>query len=127
MKQIMVDPPSGWMYGFPLPYDAKKDGDLGEFFAKNGYPKEEIDFALRHTRFWKPEISTDREANINKFEYELLTNTWTGPKGAAFNACFEFCTERGYMTGLNHDGNPMVTTKGREQIAQFEKNSKESS
>jgi hypothetical protein len=48
---MLVDPPSGWRYGFPRPYDATKDGDLGAFLVKNGYPSEDIDFALRYCRF----------------------------------------------------------------------------
>lgn len=46
---MIIDPPSGWKYGFPRRY-TKEDGDLGEFLAKHGYPRDDIDFALRHMR-----------------------------------------------------------------------------
>jgi len=49
---MMVDPPSGWRYGFPKVYLKDRDGDLGEFLAVNGYPRSEIDFALRYLRMW---------------------------------------------------------------------------
>ena len=48
---MLVDPPSGWKYGFPRTYNAKVDGELGEFLVKHGYPRNDIDFALRHCRF----------------------------------------------------------------------------
>ena len=48
---MLVDPPSGWKYGFPRTYNPKADGDLGEFLVKHGYPRKDIDFALWHCRF----------------------------------------------------------------------------
>jgi hypothetical protein len=54
---MMVDPPSGWKYGFPRNYNAEKDGDLGEFLLHHGYPVDDLDFALRYIRF----IGTDEE------------------------------------------------------------------
>lgn len=48
---VLVDPPSGWMYGFPRSYNKDKDGDLGSFLVKHGYPSEDLDFALRFCRF----------------------------------------------------------------------------
>ena len=46
----MIDPPSGWMYGFPkvIPEGAK----IAEFLRDNGYPKGDIDFAVRWIRMW---------------------------------------------------------------------------
>ena len=49
---MMVDPPAGWRYGFPRFYDKDQDGDLGEWLVKGGYPREDVDFALRYTRFF---------------------------------------------------------------------------
>lgn len=53
--QMMIDPPSGWKYGFPKVYDEKKDGDLKTFLKKNGYPEKDIDFASKHCRMWYEE------------------------------------------------------------------------
>ena len=38
----MIDPPSGWLYGFPkeIPEDIK---DVKGWLIKNGYPIEEIE------------------------------------------------------------------------------------
>jgi hypothetical protein len=57
-KEIMVmkhviDPPSGWKYGFPMVYDEKTDGDIFAFLRSKGYPQAEIDsygnaFYIRH-------------------------------------------------------------------------------
>ena len=40
----MIDPPSGWRYGFPkeMPEDLKPE-DINEWLVLNGYPKEMID------------------------------------------------------------------------------------
>ena len=42
MKKIIVDPPSGWRYGFPkeCPRDVK---NFNEWLVDNGYPQKEID------------------------------------------------------------------------------------
>lgn len=56
-KVMMIDPPSGWRYGFPkvLP-----DGvtDTLKWLVENGYPQKEIDsygqyFYCRHWEEWK--------------------------------------------------------------------------
>ena len=40
VMKIWVDPPSGWLYGFPKVYDPSVDGDCTEWMIKNGYPAE---------------------------------------------------------------------------------------
>lgn len=47
---MLIDPPSGWRYGFPKEYIATRDGDLGQFILDAGYPPDDLDFALRHLR-----------------------------------------------------------------------------
>jgi hypothetical protein len=54
MKTI-IDPPSGWKYGFPKPYDEEKDGPIEEFLRTSGYPEKDIEFALKHMRAWSEE------------------------------------------------------------------------
>ena len=34
-----VDPPQGWLYGFPKVWDSEKDGDVYQWMIKNGYPE----------------------------------------------------------------------------------------
>jgi Icc-related predicted phosphoesterase len=50
--QDMVDPPSGWKYGFPkaLPPETK---DVNQFFIDNGYPKNEVNQEDFYYRFYK--------------------------------------------------------------------------
>jgi len=44
---LLVDPPSGWMYGFPAPLEDDYPAQL----RKAGYPESQIDFALQHSRY----------------------------------------------------------------------------
>ena len=53
-EQVMVDPPSGWMYGFPALWDKRKYGTLAMFLRAKGYPEKDIDFALSYCRMWAP-------------------------------------------------------------------------
>jgi hypothetical protein len=41
-KRKMIDPPSGWKYGFPKEIPEHVD-DTRAWLIENGYPKEEID------------------------------------------------------------------------------------
>lgn len=45
-KLILIDPPSGWRYGFPKPITQeqyKEITNLKEWCIENGYPKKEAD------------------------------------------------------------------------------------
>lgn len=56
MPKMMIDPPSGWKYGFPkvLPENTK---DVLAWLVKNGYPQKEIDNLGKHfyCRHWEIE------------------------------------------------------------------------
>ena len=44
MKTIqLIDPPSGWKYGFPKVLPQDYTGSVPEWLVKNDYPQEEID------------------------------------------------------------------------------------
>ena len=56
-KQLLIDPPQGWRYGFPKPIDLTRIHNrqhLVDFLIDNGYPKgmcqEEI---LSHCRYFE--------------------------------------------------------------------------
>jgi hypothetical protein len=52
----MIDPPMGWMYGFPKPAPKGLDvAEIKEWLAKNGYPKKLINDDL-HYRFFETEL-----------------------------------------------------------------------
>ena len=53
----IVDPPSGWMYGFPkpLPEDRPADWNFRGWLIENGYPEIDADFAVAHCRQWDDE------------------------------------------------------------------------
>ena len=38
-----IDPPSGWKYGFPKPFDADPGQAVEDWLLGNGYPQSEID------------------------------------------------------------------------------------
>lgn len=44
---ILVDPPSGWMYGFPAPLQEDYEQQLKDA----GYPEKDISLALKHSRY----------------------------------------------------------------------------
>lgn len=51
--KTMVDPPSGWKYGFPKELPADKD--YKELLLESGYPEKDIEFALTYSRSWEEE------------------------------------------------------------------------
>ncbi len=46
MTVKLVDPPSGWMYGFP----AVLEDDYEAQLRKAGYPEKDMELAMRHSR-----------------------------------------------------------------------------
>ena len=66
---MMIDPPSGWRYGFPkeLPEDLKPGG-INDWLISEGYPKEVIDELGEyfHYRMWEApeEIKTKKSERI---------------------------------------------------------------
>jgi hypothetical protein len=55
----MVDPPSGWKYGFPkaLPDDYPEGESIIPWLISEGYPQEEVDKMPNHfyCRYWEQE------------------------------------------------------------------------
>ena len=50
---LIIDPPAGWMYGFPKPFDIMKEQDLVEWLLANGYPQDLIDKGMaKYCRYW---------------------------------------------------------------------------
>ncbi len=39
---ILIDPPSGWKYGFPKPFDNPDNKTTEEWLVENGYPEKEF-------------------------------------------------------------------------------------
>lgn len=57
-KVTFIDPPSGWMYGFPciIPEDQRNSGKLEGFLRSKGYPEKDMELALMYSRYWEEEI-----------------------------------------------------------------------
>lgn len=61
-RVTVIDPPSGWMYGFPkiLP-DSVGVTKIKEWLVANGYPQSEIDSYGKHFRYrmWQTDIQRE--------------------------------------------------------------------
>lgn len=71
----LYDPPSGWLYGFPKPYEPLPGEQLRDTLIRDGYPKKEASWASRHCRFWQAserasEFCRYCGAGIGKFRRE---------------------------------------------------------
>lgn len=58
MKTLMIDPPSGWRYGFPKPVPQKvlkNEERLVIWLIEQGYPEKEIPLAVEYSRYWEVE------------------------------------------------------------------------
>jgi hypothetical protein len=42
-KDLMIDPPSGWQYGFPKVIPANHLNRVNDWLVENGYPRELIE------------------------------------------------------------------------------------
>jgi len=52
---LMVDPPSGWQYGFPKPAPTEKV-DMLKWLVDNGYPQKLIDQGMgKYVRYYEHE------------------------------------------------------------------------
>ena len=51
IRKRWIDPPSGYLYGFPKIYDPEKDGSLNAWLVKEGYPAKEVNNDL-YVRSW---------------------------------------------------------------------------
>jgi len=39
----LIDPPDGWRYGFPKPFNPTPGQHIDDWLLENGYPQSEID------------------------------------------------------------------------------------
>jgi hypothetical protein len=46
----IIDPPSGWAYGFPKELPEGKSYE--ELLRESGYPEQDIELALSYSRVW---------------------------------------------------------------------------
>jgi hypothetical protein len=58
-KEMIIDPPEGWKHGFPkiLPEHLVRNmEEIPTWLIENGYPEEDIELALKYSRFWEREV-----------------------------------------------------------------------
>ena len=55
MKRLIIDPPSGWKYGFPKPIPEDRLKDMNVWLVEQGYPQKLIDKLGEHfyCRYWE--------------------------------------------------------------------------
>jgi len=58
---------------------------------------------------------------MTEHEYEFLTDSWVGPKGAAYNQVYEFCKEFGWLKGF-YNNKPLLSRKGTEAVKAYQAN-----
>jgi len=60
---LMIDPPSGWKYGFPMPLPDPRPEDTIAWLIEQGYPQKEIDSYGQYfySRYWETEIEDQVE------------------------------------------------------------------
>lgn len=52
MTKYWVDPPQGYLYGFPKVYDAEVDPPMPEWLVANGYPSRDVNERWFMVRSW---------------------------------------------------------------------------
>ena len=67
-KVMMIDPPSGWLYGFPKVLPDPKPESMHEWLVGNGYPQEEIDKMKEYfyCRYWETELEINSDGEYTK-------------------------------------------------------------
>lgn len=50
--KTMIDPPSGWRYGFPREFNPQWGETLEQWLVKVGYPEDMVEFAVKYSRMW---------------------------------------------------------------------------
>lgn len=73
-KVTMIDPPSGWKYGFPKPLPDPKPDAIELWLIAEGYPLSEIESYGKHfyCRFWEEEIEVEsREERVKRLTREV--------------------------------------------------------
>jgi len=57
----MIDPPSGWKYGFPMPLPDPRPENTMKWLIEMGYPEKEIEAMGQYfySRYWEQEIDDD--------------------------------------------------------------------
>lgn len=88
-------------------------------------PPEYVDYIVDECKRLDSPTPPPQETSIigakcNDYEYAFLTNTWKGRRGAAYNACAEYCKERGWYHELTTKGRPVLTKLGHLTVNMYQ-------
>lgn len=53
---LIIDPPSGWLYGFPKPVPKEvlyNERHFKNWLREQGYPEEDLALAVKYSRYWE--------------------------------------------------------------------------
>ena len=73
-KELVIDPPNGWKYGFPkiMPQELVGTTEgLSEWLVANGYPEEDLELALNYSRYLEREVPLSTEGT-NKMKITII-------------------------------------------------------
>jgi hypothetical protein len=59
---ILIDPASGWQYGFPKPYTKPDDQSLKDWLIENGYP-EKLAQEVEENKIWCRYIEVRKDSD----------------------------------------------------------------
>lgn len=48
---VIYDPPTGWAYGFPRPYEPLPGESLKDTLIRDGYPEKDAEMGAKYCRF----------------------------------------------------------------------------
>ena len=64
MKVWMIDPPSGWKFGFPKRFNPKPNQTTWDWLIQEGYPECYISLAKKRLRYWEAEVTVSTVMEI---------------------------------------------------------------
>lgn len=95
----IIDPPSGWKYGFPKPIPEERKKDVLEWLVEQGYPKSLIDELGEHfyCQYW--EMALEKQKALELVEYFETSVNKSTAKQFALRVCSEVLGHMGADRG----------------------------
>ena len=86
---LIVDPPSGWRHGFPAPLQA----DYKQQLITAGYPKKDLGFAIKYSRYW--ELTVDLPDTKEANDEVVFYSEWNSMLDTLEDCCCDDWSEGG--------------------------------
>ena len=84
----IIDPPSGWKYGFPKPIPEDRKSDVLVWLVEQGYPQSEIDDLGDYfpCRYWKEKEPKQEASKVTRVEVIQHSPPYNGRAYTNYNA-----------------------------------------